>query len=173
MKFFDFDAEKVPESIEIFDVSRETNKYADGKGPVGKWPENYVGVESITAGPYTIDLIKKTNGEHALAISSVIGEDEILGYQSISLNVIEKIVEDNKVKNIPVDYYPKVRKIVDNLTHVGASMRSGTSFPCMLVGGGEALVLNGYNSPFIPPPPDRSEKDAEAEVLEAKGEQPA
>ena len=158
MKFFDFDAKKVPDSIEIFDVIREAHEYADGKGPVAKWPKNYLDLESIAAGPYIIDLIEKNKGEHALAISSSIGENEIPGYQSIP---------------VPEDKYDEVKNIFDNLTNVGVAERSGTSLPCMLVGGGNALVLNGYDSTFIPPLPKRSAKAAEAAVLEAKGEQPA
>ena len=155
MKFFDFETEKVPESIELFDVSPEAHEYADGKGPAGKWPKNYVDIESITAGPYTIDLIEKDDGAHALAVSSVIGEDEIPGYQSIP-------VSDDK--------YDLVKEIFDNLTSVGVADRSGIYLPCMLVGDGKALVLDGYDSPFIPPLPVVNAQAAEAALNEAKGE---
>jgi len=151
MKFWNFDADKVPDSIDIMAVSPEVHEYADGKGPVGKWPKKYVDVESITAGLYTIDLIEENDGGHALAISSMIGE--IPSRQSIPL-------EDN--------HYKEVKYILDNLTNVGAAERSGTSFPCMLVGDEKALVLNGYDSTFIPPLPEASAEEVEAAVLEAK-----
>ena len=43
----------------------------------------------------------------------------------------------------------------------------------MLVGGGNALVLNGYDSTFIPLLPKRSAKAKKEEIEQVKAEQPA
>ncbi|RLG14752.1 MAG: hypothetical protein DRN71_02700 [Candidatus Nanohalarchaeota archaeon] len=176
MKFFDFDPEKVPKEIKIFDVEPVAHEYGEGEGPVSKWVNNYVGVESVTAGPYTIDLIEKTQGEkknrdveYVLSISFAIGGNKIPGYQSIPLNVIKKIVEHNKVKEIPVDYYPEVKEIFDNLTYVGTTERSGITLLCMLADGKNAVVFDGYDSALISPVPEASTEAIDA-ILEAKSE---